>query len=225
MSGHDDFEREAQPGLPEPLPAAESMLWQGSPDWRSLARRAFHCYKVAAYFLLLAVWLVAEGVHDGVAMGELLDTLSLLGLLAFCAIGLLALLAWASAREAIYTVTERRVVMRFGIALRLTLNLPFRVVDEVSVKRHGDGSGDIAFRLGTGDRVSYLVLWPHARPWRVRHPELTLRCVPDVERVARLVAERLVAGQEAADRPRIGERGDEPSSRKEPPVPMDAVAT
>jgi hypothetical protein len=198
VTKHDDFEREAQPGLPEPLPAGESVVWQGSPDWRSLARRAFHCYKVAGYFLLLAVWFAAEGLHDGVATTELIHTLGILGGLGVCSVGLLALLAWGSAREAIYTVTQKRVVMRFGVALRLTLNVPFRIVDAVAVKRHADGSGDIALALGTEDRVSYLVLWPHARPWRLRKPELTLRCIPDVERVAQLISWQLGAGEQPA---------------------------
>ncbi len=198
MTDHDDFEREAQPGLPEPLPAGESVVWQGSPTWHSLARRAFHCYKVAAYFLLLSLWFVAEGVHDGVATGQLMHTLGVLGCLAAFSIGLLALIAWASAREAIYTITQKRVVMRFGVALRLSLNVPFRIIDAVAVKRHADGSGDIAFQLGTDDRVSYLVLWPHARPWRIRRPELTLRCVPDVERVAQLISRQLGAAEQPA---------------------------
>ena len=36
---HDD---EPQNGLPEALPAGERLLWQGSPDWRVLARHGFH---------------------------------------------------------------------------------------------------------------------------------------------------------------------------------------
>ena len=51
--------------LPEPLPAGESVLWQGRPEWRGLALRAFHVRMVAIYFALLAVWRVASGLMDG----------------------------------------------------------------------------------------------------------------------------------------------------------------
>ena len=41
-----------------------------------------------------------------------------------------------------------------------------------------DGAGDIALTLLPGQRIAYMVLWPHARPWRLakaqpvlaRHP-------------------------------------------------------
>jgi hypothetical protein len=37
-----DFDFEPVPGLPAELPAGETMIWQGRPQWRSLAVRAFH---------------------------------------------------------------------------------------------------------------------------------------------------------------------------------------
>ena len=58
-----DFEPER--GLPEPLPPGETVLWQGSPDWLLLARRAFHVRKVAVYFGLLLAWRVAGTLADG----------------------------------------------------------------------------------------------------------------------------------------------------------------
>ena len=44
------------------------------------------------------------------------------------AIGIALVFAWASARTTVYTITNRRVVMRFGIALPMTLNLPFTLI-------------------------------------------------------------------------------------------------
>lgn len=199
MSGHDDFETEAMPGLPEPLPPGERLLWQGSPDWRALARRAFHVRKVGAYFGLLALWLVVEGLHDGVAVGALAGTLGTLALLASGAVGILLLLAWATAREAIYTVTDKRVVLRFGVALRLTLNVPFCALDAAALKLYPDGIGDIALRVPEKDKLSYLVLWPHARPWRYRSPEVALRCIPHAEAVAELISSHLASQQQEAE--------------------------
>jgi hypothetical protein len=47
--GH-EHELEPQYGLPERLPAGEHILWQGSPDFRTVALRIFHLRKVALYW-------------------------------------------------------------------------------------------------------------------------------------------------------------------------------
>jgi len=64
-----EHEWEAAPGLPAPLPQGETVLWQGSPDWRQLALHAFHVRKIAIYFgLMLAVqgaFLLGEGATGG----------------------------------------------------------------------------------------------------------------------------------------------------------------
>jgi hypothetical protein len=188
MSGHDDFEREAEPGLPERLPPDERVIWRGAPDWRSLARRAFHVRKVAVYFAILAAWFALEAWHDGSALAPVLTTLGLLAIVAVVAIGLLTLMAWLSAKATVYTITNRRVVVRFGVALRLTLNVPFKIIDGAGVKVYPDGTGELPLTLTGSDRVSYAVLWPHARPWHLRRPQIMLRCVPDAERVADLLS-------------------------------------
>jgi hypothetical protein len=43
--------------------------------------------------------------------------------------------------------------------------------------------------LPASDHIGYLNLWPHARPWRMKHPEPMLRSVPDAAAVARLLVE------------------------------------
>lgn len=47
--GH-EYEFEPQFGLPEVLPSNEQVIWQGSPDWRAMARHVFHLRKLAVYF-------------------------------------------------------------------------------------------------------------------------------------------------------------------------------
>ena len=66
--------------------------------------------------------------------------------------------------------------MRIGIALPMTLNLPFAHRSRrPGCRLHADGSGDIAAALAGGDRIAYLHLWPHARPWQLARPEPMLR--------------------------------------------------
>jgi Bacterial PH domain len=177
--------------LPEKLPQGEIVLWSGRPAWRSLALRAFHVRKVGIYFGLILAWRAALGLHgqffrQGIA-AEVVPIL----LLGFCAIGISALLAWIYCRTTTYTITNRRVFMRFGAALPMMLNLPFRVISSAAAKVHRDGTADIPLRLLGDGRVAYLVLWPHARPWHITHPEPMLRSVPDGARIVALLASAL----------------------------------
>ena len=52
---HDDFNFEPIRGLPEKLPEGEHILWQGSPDFRRLAREALGVRWIMAYFAILVV--------------------------------------------------------------------------------------------------------------------------------------------------------------------------
>ncbi len=187
-AGH-EHEFEPQRGLPEALPADEHVLWQGSPDWRVMARHAFHVRKLVLYFgavlLLRAVFMLTEGATAGASLRAVLMLLPLAAL----AIGLLTLMAWLSARSALYTVTDKRVVMRIGIVLTLTFNIPFKRIAAAGLHRHADASGDIPMTLVGDDRIALLHLWPHARPWRMARPEPMLRCVPNAAEVARILAE------------------------------------
>jgi hypothetical protein len=198
-----EHEYEAARGLPEPLPPGETLLWQGSPDWPQLARRAFHVRKLAVYFGLLLSWRVASTLADGgggMALArDLAVTLPLFGL----GLGLVLLLAWMSARTTVYTLTDRRVVLRIGIVLTVTFNLPFARIEAAALRQEpGDprGHGDIALTLAAGERIAYLHLWPHARPWQLKRPQPMLRALPDAAAVAQLLAQALArhAGQEAA---------------------------
>jgi len=199
MSGEYDFE--PVHGLPELLPAGEAMLWQGHPNWRALAVHAFHLRKVVVYFGLLAIWSVASGWVDGHDIGgTLLSTLWILpGTLA--AVALLALLAWLAARTTVYSITSKRIVMRIGIALPMTINIPFRAIDSIGLHRHRDGSGDIPSAISKGYKLAFLVLWPHVRPWHVRSPQPMLRCVPEAERVARILVQAISASAAQSPQP------------------------
>ena len=60
---------EALPGLPEPLPAGESIVWQGRPRALSMARQALWLDGIAVYFAALLLWRLAEGQLDGETAG------------------------------------------------------------------------------------------------------------------------------------------------------------
>ncbi len=194
---HDDFEE--VPGLPGPLPTGERLLWQGTPRWQSLARGAFRMPWVAGYLAgmvaLRAVWLASEGAP----LADVVSATASSGTLSLIAIGVLAALAWLSAGATIYTVTNRRVAIRHGISVGLTLNLPFSAVEGAAFKEFADGTGQISLRLQKGTRIGYLLNWPHVRPGRYTMPEPTLRAVPGVAAVAKILGEALAESSSPAN--------------------------
>ncbi|NJA90224.1 PH domain-containing protein [Rhodocyclus tenuis] len=190
MSG--SHEHEPIRGLPELLPEGERILWQGAPSWPSLARNALHINKVAAYFSLLLAWRLISLFTETAAPPAQALAAALWPLpLAFIVLGFIALFAWLIERTTVYTLTNRRIVMRIGVALSMTMNFPFRVIASADLVTFANGTGNLPFRLGSADHVAYLTLWPHARPWRFAKSEPMLRCIPNAAHVAALLAEAL----------------------------------
>ena len=204
LPGHHapEHEFEAEHGLPEPLPRGERLLWQGSPDWRVLAREAMHTRMLAVYFAVLLAWRAANVWANG---GSLIDAgVAVLWLLpvAVAAIMVLSALAWLMARTSVYTITDKRVVMRIGIVLNITFNLPHAQIVSAGLRTNADGSGDLTLLLSDADRIAYVHLWPHARPWHLKRTEPMLRALPQVNAVAALLSAAL-ADAAGALRPAI----------------------
>lgn len=181
MMQHDD---EPVRGLPARLPAGETILWQGAPDWRVLARSAFHLRLIAIYFGLLAAAGLLTGRFTGAAVTMAAG---------IACVGVLALLAWAIARSTVYTLTNRRIVIRAGVALPKCVNLPLQMVGAGDLRPLGRGHGDVALTMTDEAALSYFLLWPHARPWKLRSPRPMLRALPDAETVALRIAQAVGA--------------------------------
>lgn len=184
----DETNPEPIPGLPEKLPQGEEILWQGSPGFVALAIHAFRVRAVAVYFAAVALWRTAAMASSGATGAEIGATLTAIAGFFAAAMALLFLLAFLMKRETIYTITTRRVVMRYGVALRKTVNIPFRLVATAALKKHGRGHGDIALALTGPDRIAYLHLWPNVRPFKYAKAEPSLRAIPNAERVAATLA-------------------------------------
>jgi hypothetical protein len=188
MSGHDDFAFDALPGLPERPPHGETILWQGKPAAYALARDAYSLRWIAGYFALIVLWRAGAGYADGglgkaFAMGLPYLILGCLGLAVIYG------LAWIQARTTTYTLTTARVVMQIGAALPVTFNFPFRQIGAANLDLRPDGTGTIALQTLGETRISYLVAWPHVRPWRMAKTEPAMRCIPDAKALATLFAE------------------------------------
>lgn len=179
------------PGLPEEPPEGERILWQGAPKWTSVARHVFKVRHIAVYFAILVAWAIITSFYDGRGAAAAFGQGAWVAGLGAAGVGLLGLYAWLIAKTTMYTITNRRIVFRIGVALPLSINVPFKQIHTARMTEHGDGTGNVAVRLKEGARVAYLHLWPHARPWRFKHSEPMLRCLPDTHEAARILGDAL----------------------------------
>jgi hypothetical protein len=180
-------------GLPEKLPKDERIMWQGSPSWRALFVRAFHGRTVAMYFAALLVWQALSSAMHGTPAGAIVSRTFTFLLLSMIPLALCAAYCWGLQKTTIYTVTNRRVVMSYGIGIAMSVNLPFTKIASAGLRFYPHDAGDIALRMVPGEAVSYVMVWPHVRPWHRGKPEPMLRCIPDAERVAAILARALAA--------------------------------
>lgn len=221
-----EYEHDGEPirGLPGHLPAGEHILWQGAPDWRILARSALHAHWVAIYFAALAVWSGVNGVRGGEPVLTILTSAGLTLVVGAAAVGLLVLYAWLSARTTVYTLTNRRFVLRHGVALSKCFNIPYVAVASVGVKLDTNGTGDIPLSLAGDAKIAYPHLWPHARPWRFGNPEPMMRAVPEAAAVAERLSQALQQASRDADRPFVAEpvRPTVEAASGQSPVPAAA---
>jgi hypothetical protein len=200
-----EYSHEPSRGLPGILPQDEHILWQSGPDWKNMAMTALHIRLSLAYFAAIAIWLATHGDMSS-AMA-----VSVLGA---CVVGLFALFAWGVGRTTVYTLTNKRLVLRIGVALNKCINLPLSEIKSANLKMLPSGHGNIVLELKGAPRLGYIMLWPHARSLRFVTPQPTLRAIPDARAFAALlfnttqaiqpVAPKEAAPQRSRDVPLMG---------------------
>jgi hypothetical protein len=112
-------------------------------------------------------------------------------LFAALALTVLAVSGVLMARGTVYSLTSRRLVIRHGVAMPMSINVPFSKIESAALSEGRNGIGSVAFQPHARSRTSYVALWPHARPWQVIRPEPMLRCIPDAASVAHLAAQAM----------------------------------
>lgn len=179
-----EYEFEPIRGLPGNLPAGEHILWQGSPNAWAFARSALATRWIAGYFAALVVWAMVRGTLMGVLMTAGLGAV---------AVALALVFAVSVARTTVYTITNRRVVLRIGVALSKCINLPLSQLAAADLRAQGQGFGDISLALTTRSNLGYAMLWPHARPLQFGSPQPMLRAIPAAAEVAGVLARATAA--------------------------------
>lgn len=188
------------PGIDEPLPPGEELLWTGKPTVSGQLRHGLFLRVAAAWLVVAALLPTLRGTA---VEGSTAAHLVWVGVVGLIVLAMAAGWAWLVRRTTIYAVTDRRVVMRIGVALPSVLNIPLDQLSGAARRGYGDGSGEITLPLAERSELGWALLWPHVRPWRVTRAEPALRWIENVDEVASLLTAAAVeVGRfETADAP------------------------
>jgi hypothetical protein len=190
---HSDEGRARITGVEEALPPGESLVWEGQPDVKTLAFRVLYLRAILVYWALIGAGFLAAGAVGGRASGNL--AADLVWLMVVAAIGSALIFGFAAAirSSTTYALTDRRVVIRMGVAFPSVLNLPLHQIDSVDVRatgrdRDGREVGDLVLTPSGDARVGWLYLWPHVKPWAWKDPLPAFRALPEAASVGAQVA-------------------------------------
>ena len=173
------------------LAPGEAIVWRGAPSWRDMARDVFHMRAIAAYFAVLFALDAYQAWGKGIPVPKAVHDSVPLAMITVFALGIIGTIAWFTGRTTRYTITDRRVILHYGVALPATLSLPFSQIVTASVAVRRDHTGDIALVLKPGNRMPFLKLWPLARAWHLSEPQPMLRGVPRAAVVGGLLTRAL----------------------------------
>lgn len=192
-------------GVAHALPPGERLLWQGTPAPGLVARHVFHRWLVIGYFAIVTGWW-AFSTYGTVEMDAFLPMLGMRLGLAALVIGTVEFLARTVAKTTMYAITSKRLVLKIGMVLPMSINVPFNVLANAAVGRFRDGSGQIALTLVPGNRLAYVALWPHCKVFNVTQPQPVLRGLSDPDAVAAVLRDAVMA--DAAERAETLEVGE-----------------
>lgn len=196
-----EHDGEPVPGLPEALPAGETLLWQGRPQVEGFATRALGLRGLALYFGGLILLQAAIGFSQGGGLVQVGGGLAISAAIGLVCLGLLWVIGRAAARATIYTITNKRVVLRVGIALPMIINLPFTVIGSVARAVRPDGTEDVVLSVVKPAHVSWIALWPHVKLGSILRPQPVLRALPQESGAAQLLARAVARSAGAAVQP------------------------
>ena len=187
---HDEEDGPVEPvkGMPEALPDGETVLWQGRPSAVALAFGAFRLRWVLGYFLVVVLFRLANLSSNGAETSQLNGALLTSAMFCGAAVALIFGLSFVMSRAAVFTITNHRVVLRHGAAIRKYVNIPFSKMAGAQMKRRGARTGDISFQLDGPGQPPYLHLWPFARPFKFSKPQPMIRGIEDAGTVAQILA-------------------------------------
>lgn len=173
-------------GVSEALPPGERLLWEGAPASFAIARHLLFVRPLAVYFAAMVAWWVLANLDKAGTSDFWIPIAMQLTLVGLVIAGVLGLARWI-AESTTYAITDRRIVMRLGVIFPLTVNIPLKYVVGAQVRTFADGTGQIAVQLDAKEKLAWIVLFPHVRPWRFKEPEPLLRGLTDTAGVGQVL--------------------------------------
>ena len=93
-----------------------------------------HVRSITIYFTVLMLWRIAVSYSDGKPIGDALEIDVWLAALLGIVMAIALTFAFLVARTTIYTVTTRRVALRYGIAFTKAVNVPLRLIKSAGTR-------------------------------------------------------------------------------------------
>ena len=174
--------------LAENLPADEVLIWQGRPEANAIAIRAMYLWYVVAYLLGLVVLRTGYLITGDAPISEWSALLAWQSLASLFIVGVIVGLSALYGKTTVYSLTNRRLILRTGAAVPIHVNFPLEQIASADLKVFSDGTGDIALKLENSDKLYWLLLWPNVRSWWVRPLQPLLRGLRDFELAASALA-------------------------------------
>ena len=179
---------ELSPEIRGLIPQGEKIVWADRPDWMSLAYRSFGLKYLIGYFAICALYVAAN--IDGAFEAKIFLLRYLPFVISGCIAGIiLTLIAYFEAIYTDYVLTERRVIIKSGVALVFVLNAPFKKIESIDRQSLSKGRGNIAFSVLSARRLPYFSCWPSVKPWSLRSPIPSFRSIREVAKVELLLVE------------------------------------
>jgi hypothetical protein len=179
-------------GLPEEvgksIPSGETICWVGKPDWKSFGYHAFGVKYFLIYFFVCGLYTVSQ-IEPTFSLKEFLISYTPYLISGIFAAMILLFLAYFAARHTCYVITEKRVVIRTGVALVFLLNMPFKNILSIDTKALAQGRGNVIFKVQSKKRIPYLSCWPSVKVGNFLEPIPAFRSIVDMEEVGRIISE------------------------------------
>ena len=168
------------------IPPSEKILWIGKPDWKSLAYHAFFLKYLLIYLLLAAVYSVSVYGKD-IDLGLFFVSFTPYLLSGVLAGSVISFIAFLQSKNTVYVLTEKRIIIRSGIALIFLLNAPLKNIESIDRQFLRNGCGNISFSTTSKKRIPFLSCWPSVRPWSFISPKPAFRSVPEISELETII--------------------------------------
>jgi hypothetical protein len=173
----------------------KKICWVGRPDWKSFGYHAFGLKYFLIYFFICAFYAVSQ-IESTFSFGELFIKYNPYLLSGTFAGAIVLLLAYIAARHTCYVITEKRIVIRTGVALVFLLNMPFKNILSIDTKPLAKGRGNVIFKVQSKKRIPYLSCWPSVKVGNFLEPIPAFRSIMALEKVGQIISETAILNHE-----------------------------